>query len=63
METSNTLRHKTIAGIIWTFLEQLFRVGIQTITTLILTWFLLPEDFGLMPMITVAIANSFILLD
>lgn len=60
MNSTNTLRHKTITGIIWTFLEQLFRVGIQTITTLILAWFLLPEDFGLMAMITVffAIAHS-----
>jgi O-antigen/teichoic acid export membrane protein len=60
MNSTNTLRHKTITGIIWTLLEQLFRVGIQTITTLILAWFLLPEDFGLMAMITVffGIAHS-----
>ncbi|KKG09286.1 lipopolysaccharide biosynthesis protein [Methanosarcina sp. 2.H.A.1B.4] len=62
MNSTNTLRHKTITGIIWTFFEQTFRVGIQTITTIILAWFLLPEDFGLMAMITVffAIANSLI---
>ncbi len=60
MNSTNTLRHKTITGIIWTFLEQIFRVGIQTITTIILAWFLLPEDFGLMAMIAVffAIASS-----
>jgi len=60
MNSTDTLRHKTITGIIWTFLEQTFRVGIQTITTIILAWFLLPEDFGLMAMIAVffAIANS-----
>ncbi len=60
MNSTNALRHKTITGIIWTFLEQIFRVGIQTITTIILAWFLLPEDFGLMAMIAVffAIANS-----
>ncbi|AKB23275.1 lipopolysaccharide biosynthesis protein [Methanosarcina sp. WH1] len=60
MEANDTLRHKTITGIIWTFFEQTFRVGIQTITTIILAWFLLPEDFGLMAMIAVffAIANS-----
>ena len=41
---------------------QLFRVGIQTITTLILAWFLLPEDFGLMAMISIffAIAQSLV---
>ncbi|WP_440953188.1 lipopolysaccharide biosynthesis protein [Methanococcoides sp. FTZ1] len=60
MNSANTLRHKTIVGTIWTFLEQIFRVGIQTITTIILAWFLLPEDFGLMAMIAVffAIGNS-----
>jgi O-antigen/teichoic acid export membrane protein len=62
MNSTNTLRQKTITGIIWTFFEQLFRAGIQTITTLILAWFLLPEDFGLMAMITVffTIANALI---
>ena len=41
-------------------MEQLFRRGIQIGTTLILAWFLLPEDFGLIAMISVffAIANS-----
>jgi O-antigen/teichoic acid export membrane protein len=62
MSSTNTLRHKTITGVIWTFFEQLFRVGIQTITTLILAWFLLPEDFGLMAMISIffAIAQSLV---
>lgn len=62
MNSTNTLRDKTITGIIWTFFEQLFRIGIQTITTLILAWFLLPEDFGLMAMISIffAIAHSLI---
>ncbi|MDR6223035.1 lipopolysaccharide biosynthesis protein [Methanococcoides alaskense] len=60
MNSSNNLRHKTITGVIWTFFEQLLRVGIQTITTIILAWFLLPADFGLMAMTAVffAIANS-----
>lgn len=60
MNSNNNLRHKTIIGVIWTFFEQMLRVGIQTITTIILAWFLLPEDFGLMAMIAVffAIANS-----
>lgn len=62
MSSTNTLRQKTITGVIWTFFEQLFRVGIQTITTLILAWFLLPEDFGLMAMISIffAIAQSLV---
>jgi len=62
MLTNSSLRYKTITGVIWTFFEQLFRVGIQTVTTLILAWFLLPEDFGLVAMITVffAIAHSIV---
>jgi len=63
MNSNNTLRHKTITGIIWTFLEQIFRIGIQTITTLILAWFLLPEDFGLMAMIAVFSAMAHSLMD
>lgn len=60
MNTKSTLRNKTIVGIAWTFMEQVSKVGIQTVTTLILAWFLLPEDFGLIAMITVffAIGNS-----
>lgn len=63
MLANNTLHHQTITGIVWNFLEQLFRVGIQTITTIILAWFLLPEDFGLMAMITVFFAISSSLVD
>jgi O-antigen/teichoic acid export membrane protein len=60
MKTHTVLRHKTITGIIWNFLQQLLRSGIQIGITLLLAWFLVPEDFGLMAMISVffAIANS-----
>lgn len=62
MNSINNLRHKTVAGIIWTFLSQLFSVGIQTVTTLVLAWFLLPGDFGLVAMVTVffVIAHSMV---
>jgi len=63
MNSTNSLRHKTIAGVIWTFLNQLFSSGIQTTTTLILAWFLLPEDFGLMAMITIFFALAHSLVD
>lgn len=60
MNSADNLRNKTIVGTIWTFFEQIFRVGIQTVTTIILAWYLLPEDFGLMAMMAVffAIGNS-----
>ena len=63
MNSTNTLGHKTIIGIVWTFFEYLFRVGIQTITTLVLAWFLFPEDFGLMAMISVFFAIAHTLID
>jgi O-antigen/teichoic acid export membrane protein len=52
-----------VTGIIWTFFEQISTVGIQTITTLILAWFLLPEDFGLIAMISVFFAICHTLVD
>jgi O-antigen/teichoic acid export membrane protein len=60
MNSHTILRQKTITGIIWNFLQQLLRNGIQIVTTFLLTWFLVPADFGLMAMISVffAIANS-----
>jgi O-antigen/teichoic acid export membrane protein len=60
MNSHTILREKTTTGVIWSFLQQLLRNGIQVITTLILAWFLVPEDFGLMAMIAVffTIANS-----
>lgn len=63
MNSTDTLGHKTIIGIVWTFFEYLFRVGIQTITTLVLAWFLFPEDFGLMAMISVFFAIAHTLID
>lgn len=63
MNSNNTLHNKTIIGIIWTFFEQIFRVGTQTITTIILAWFLLPEDFGLMAMTAVFFAIAHSLMD
>jgi len=60
MNSHTTLRHKTITGIIWNFVQQLLRSGIQIGTTFLLTWFLVPADFGLIAMISVffSIANS-----
>jgi O-antigen/teichoic acid export membrane protein len=58
---TNTLRYKTVTGIFWTSFQQFFKVGIRTVNSLVLAWFLLPEDFGLIAMISIffAIAQSF----
>jgi O-antigen/teichoic acid export membrane protein len=60
MNSTTSLGNQTIIGVIWAFIEQLSKVGIQAGTSIILAWFLLPEDFGLIAMITVffAIGNS-----
>jgi O-antigen/teichoic acid export membrane protein len=60
MNTLADLKNKTIAGTIWNFLQQISRYGSQFITTFILAWYLVPEDFGLIAMIAVFfyIANS-----
>jgi len=60
MTSSTSIHQKTITGVIWNFMEQLFRRGIQIATTYILAWFLVPADFGLMAIMAVffAIATS-----
>ena len=63
MTQNTTLHQKTITGIIWNFLEQLFRRGIQIATTVILTWFLIPADFGLMAIVSVFFAIATALMD
>lgn len=55
-----TLAQKTTIGIFWNFTEQLSKRGIGIVVTLLLARFLIPEDYGLVAMISVflAIANS-----
>jgi O-antigen/teichoic acid export membrane protein len=51
-----TLSQKTTTGILWNFTELLSRRGIQTLITLLLAWFLQPDDFGLVAMMAVFLA-------
>ena len=48
-----SLKEKTISGLIWTFAEQLASKGIGFIVSIVLARILLPEEFGLIAMITV----------
>lgn len=50
-----SLAHRTFRGILWNFADQLGRRGINFVVTLILARFLVPEEFGL-----VAIMSAFI---
>ncbi|MCB5161515.1 lipopolysaccharide biosynthesis protein [Marinomonas algarum] len=51
-----SLAKKAITGIIWNFAEQLARRGIGVAVTLLLAYFLTPEDFGLVAMMAVFLA-------
>ena len=56
------LRSKTLHGLFWSFFERVGQQGIQFIISIILARLLLPEQFGLIAMLTIfmAIAQSFI---
>lgn len=58
-----SLKHKTISGVIWNFSELMLRRGMSGLTTLILAWFLVPQDFGLLAMMTVFLSLSTVLVD
>lgn len=50
------LKNKTIIGIFWSFLEQVCRRGIAVFVTLLLAYFLSPQDYGLLALITLFLA-------
>ena len=54
----NTLKENTILGVFWSFFEQFLSKGLNALTTLVLAWFLVPEDYALVAMLTVFIALS-----
>ncbi len=51
-----SLTKKTINGIIWNFAETMSKRGIGVVITLLLAYFLTPEDYGLISMMAVFIA-------
>ena len=56
------LKNKTLHALFWSFIERIGQQGIQFIISIILARLLLPEQFGLIAMLTIfmAIAQSFI---
>lgn len=58
-----TLREKTLTGVAWNLAEQFAVKGISILVTLLLAYFLSPEDFGLMAMMTVFISIASSLMD
>ncbi|EKO3642342.1 lipopolysaccharide biosynthesis protein [Vibrio metschnikovii] len=57
------LKNKTILGIFWSFLEQMSRRGISVLVTLLLAYFLTPEDYGLVAMITLFLTLGNVLME
>ena len=59
---SDGLKNKTLHALFWSFLERFGQQGIQFIIGIILARLLLPEQFGLIAMLTIfmAIAQSFV---
>lgn len=57
------LKQKTIGGLIWTFSQQFSVQAINFVVQLVLARLLLPEDFGLIAMLSVFIAMGTSLVD
>jgi O-antigen/teichoic acid export membrane protein len=58
-----SLRAQTLKGVLWSFSELLLRKGVSGLATIILAWFLTPEEFGLVAMLAVFLALSNVLVD
>ena len=56
------LKQKTIDALVWSFLERFCQQGVQFFISVILARLLLPEEYGLVAMLTIfiAVAQSFI---
>lgn len=57
-----SLKHKTVSGLLWSFVDDLAKYGITFVSGIILARLLTPREYGLMGMTTVflAISQSFI---
>lgn len=58
-----SLSKKATTGVIWNFFEQLGRRAISLLVTLLLAYFLAPEDFGLLAMMALFLALATNLMD
>lgn len=60
---AQSLRKKTVAGLIWSGLERFSYQGIQFLVQMILMTILLPEDFGTIGILIVFVQISYVLVD
>ncbi|MFC5711446.1 lipopolysaccharide biosynthesis protein [Thalassorhabdus alkalitolerans] len=63
MKKNNQLTHKTLKGLIWSFIDLMANQGIQFIILIILARLLVPEHFGLLGMVMIFVALSQTLVD
>jgi O-antigen/teichoic acid export membrane protein len=59
----SSLKLKVISNVVWNLAEQMFTKGFAIVTTIVLAWFLVPEDYALVAMLTVFISLSTALVD
>ena len=55
LEESSTLKTKTLSGLMWTFMERIGAQGVSFIVSLVLARLLLPEQYGIIALVTVII--------
>ncbi|WP_199898572.1 lipopolysaccharide biosynthesis protein [Prolixibacter bellariivorans] len=58
-----TLKHKTVNGLFWSFIDTFANQGVQFVVGIVLARILSPKEFGLIGMLTIFIAISQSLID
>ncbi|MDE2599765.1 MAG: lipopolysaccharide biosynthesis protein [Rhodocyclaceae bacterium] len=53
------MKQRIIINVFWSFGEQLLRKGSSVLITLVLAWFLTPDDYGLVGVLSIFLAVSF----
>ena len=59
----SSLKSKVISNVAWNLVGHIFSRGLGIVTTIVLAWFLVPEDYALVAMLAVFIALSTALVD
>ena len=60
---AESLKQKTIAGVSWSFVEQVLTRGVNFVIGIILARLLSPTDYGLVGMLAVFLAISQLFID
>ena len=61
--SSNSLKERTTVGVFWSFIEKFSLTAGQFIISILLARLLIPEDFGLIGMLSIFIALSQVFID